>query len=114
LVTDFNHCISQTLLTRIPQINGRVMVDCKTFCLARPSHAPSVRAGRPGEETFHVVDGVAPEMTLDEYMICHHMVAGFALKEKRWAFFEIDLLSEIDYDDETFQSSLILDEEYKT
>lgn len=52
-------------------------------------------------------------MTSEEYMICHHMVAGFAFNEKRWGFFEVDFLDQIDYNTTTFQQSLILDDEYK-
>lgn len=86
------------------------MVDCRTFCEARPSHEPWINTEK---KTFSVVDGAPPKMTPKELIICHHMVAGFAFQEKRWGFFEIDYVESINYDSNAFELSLILNPEYK-
>ena len=48
------------------------------------------------------------DFTDDELLICHHAIPGFALREKRWGFFLVDKISEISFDDDTFESSLVL------
>ncbi|RYP44820.1 hypothetical protein DL768_008752 [Monosporascus sp. mg162] len=91
-------------------INGRVMIDTRTFCEARPSHEPYINMDR---KTFVSVNGAPPEMAPDELIICHHMVAGFAFNEKHWGFFEVDFIEDIPYDSDAFRLSLILNQEYK-
>jgi hypothetical protein len=62
---------------------------------------------------FSTEDGAEPNLTDDQYLLCHNKVAGFALSEKKWGFFHIDLVDDIKFDEDTFKSSLILNEKYK-
>jgi hypothetical protein len=88
------------------------MVDCETFSEARPAHATYIQQ-HSGRTSFGTKDGAVPILTEDQYRICHNTVAGFALSEKKWGFFDIDLVKKINFDKDTFKSSLILNEEYK-
>ncbi|KAH7160976.1 P-loop containing nucleoside triphosphate hydrolase protein [Dactylonectria macrodidyma] len=86
-------------------INGRVVIDCKTFCEARPSHSIDLVTGKP---LFKDKNCSSADFTDNQLIICHYEVAGFALNEKKWGFFHVDNLDEIQFDDNVFTSSLML------
>jgi hypothetical protein len=92
------------------KINGRIVIDCKTFSDARPAHAIYLSSSR---KYFETEDGAFPGMTEEQYLICENVVSGFALNEKKWAYFNIDLVEKIEFDSDAFKSSLILNEKYK-
>jgi len=48
----------------------------------------------------------------DEFMICHNQIAGFALNEKKWAFFDVDLIEDVEPNVDAW-SSLIMNEHQK-
>jgi hypothetical protein len=85
------------------------MIDCQTFSEARPSHQPYLI---PSEKVFRVDLGHHLEMTDEEYMICADAVAGYSFDEKKWGWFNIVRIRDIQFDRNAF-SSLILDEDQK-
>ncbi|KAF8534258.1 P-loop containing nucleoside triphosphate hydrolase protein [Trichophaea hybrida] len=90
-------------------IKGRIVVDAKTFALARPSHQLWLSsAGRiiRTETEDHL------DLKDDDYLICHHLMPGFSLVDKRWCFFEVDLIKDVDYNVNAFKT-LMLDEAQK-
>lgn len=44
----------------------------------------------------------ADAVTEEDYVRSHYQVPGFALLEKRWGWFRIDQISDVDWDDEAF------------
>ncbi|KAH6884793.1 P-loop containing nucleoside triphosphate hydrolase protein [Thelonectria olida] len=87
------------------RINGRVVIDCKSFGEARPAHAIGLSTR---QLKFNPKDCSSADFTGDQLMICHYQVVGFALNEKKWGFFNVECLNEIEYDDNAFTSSLML------
>ncbi|KAF8244243.1 P-loop containing nucleoside triphosphate hydrolase protein [Wilcoxina mikolae CBS 423.85] len=90
-------------------IKGRIMVDAKTFALARPSHQPFLTTTRRiiRTETDDHLD-----LKDDDYLICHHLMPGFSLVEKKWCFFEVYRIKDIEYNVNAF-NTLMLEEEQK-
>lgn len=85
------------------------MVDAGTFGLAMPSHQPYFSTMQriirtEGEDHLRLVD--------DDYLICHHLMPGFSLVDKKWAFFEVDLIEDVEYNSDAFEK-LIFEEEQK-
>lgn len=90
-------------------IKGRIMIDAKTFALARPSHQPYLSSTNRiirTENDDHL------RLDNDDFLICHHMMPGFSLIEKKWGFFNVEHINEIEYNSDAF-NSLMLDEEQK-
>jgi hypothetical protein len=85
------------------------MVDAKTFALARPSHQPYLSSTR-GIIRTETEDQLS--LKDDDYLICHHLIPGFSLVDKRWCFFEVDLIKDVEYNVNAFKT-LMLEEEQK-
>lgn len=45
-------------------------------------------------------------------MVCSDRVKGFCLRDRRWRFFEVDRIGEVDWNEEPF-NNLVLPEGYK-
>ena len=43
----------------------------------------------------------------DEYIICHNMIPGFALNEKKWGFFDVDLIEDVELNVDAWNSLMI-------
>src|SRR5437763_15929522 len=85
------------------------MVDGKIFAEARPAHQPYLNTSKrmirtEDKDHLHLED--------EDYLICHHLIPGFALVDKKWCFFEVDLISEPEYSTDAFDS-LMLDDQQK-
>lgn len=61
------------------------------------------------------MDGSTPNLSFtdEQYIICNHEIPGFAPNEKKWGFFSLDFIELIDFDDDVFASSLMLQQSYK-
>jgi hypothetical protein len=86
------------------QVKGRVMIDCKTFSRTFPSHKTHFRYGK---RVIRIEAGDHMNLSDDDFLMCHHTVMGYSLNKKRWCYFEIDLLREIDFDTNAFESLLL-------
>ncbi len=84
------------------------MIDGKTFFEAAPSHEPYFHSGRviETEEEEHL------SLKDDDYLICSQLIPGFSLVDKRWCFFRVDLVKDVEYNTTAFES-LMLDRMYK-
>lgn len=84
------------------------MIDTKTFGLAKPSHSINLDVGTliDPEEGEHL------NLSETDLLICHHTMPGFALSNKRWCYFEIDNIKEIQYNLDAFEA-LVLPREQK-
>lgn len=83
------------------------MVDCEAFSDARPSHQPFISST---EKQFLTKHGHHMEMTDQELMICADAVAGFALNDKKWGWFKVDTIQDIDFNDDAFDSLIFQDD----
>ena len=52
-------------------------------------------------------------MTDNMLAICVDAVCGFALDEKKWGYFRVDLIQDLDFDSGVFERSLMLDTRHK-
>ncbi|KAI0007268.1 P-loop containing nucleoside triphosphate hydrolase protein [Xylariaceae sp. FL0662B] len=80
------------------ELHGRIILDCKSFIEERTDNDIKMHEVRNIEKV---------NITEEDYMLCHFMVAGFSLSEKRWAWFCVDLVKDIDFDDEAFDALLL-------
>jgi len=80
------------------------MIDAKTFHIARPSHQPPFV---PQGKAIRTEDGDHLKLTNSQFMICSHEMPGLSLTDKRWCFFNIDNIREVDLNLRAFQSLLL-------
>ncbi|KAF7554225.1 hypothetical protein G7Z17_g3076 [Cylindrodendrum hubeiense] len=92
-------------------IKGRIITDPKTFFEARPGHDIYLE---PDHDQY-ILDESTTNLSLtdEQYIICNHEIPGFAPNEKRWGYFFLDCIELIDFDDDVFASSLMLQQSYK-
>ena len=48
-----------------------------------------------------------PRLSDEQLMICSHKIPGFSLANKRWCFFELDQIQEIQYNHAAFESLVL-------
>jgi hypothetical protein len=91
----------------VPQIRGRIIVDFKKFGSVRPSHheyivqSGSLKVDLSGE----------PIITDEEWCLFDSRVPGFSLSAKRWCFFELDRMTEFEYNTRAFESLALPDDQ---
>jgi hypothetical protein len=80
------------------------MVDGGTFASARPSHRPFLRT-----ESRMIRTETEDHLRLsdDDLLICHYAMPGFSLLEKKWCFFVVDKIKDIEYNSDAFESLLL-------
>lgn len=84
------------------------MLDTKTFGLAKPAHDIYL-------DSTTLIDpenGEHLNLSEKDLLICHHTMPGLALSNKRWCYFEIDNIKEIQYNSDAFET-LVLPREQK-
>ncbi|KAI3316819.1 P-loop containing nucleoside triphosphate hydrolase protein [Xylariaceae sp. AK1471] len=91
---------------RATHVNGRIMVDCEAFSEARSSHQPYLLTT---EKSFKISLGQHLEMSDNELMICADAVAGYALNEKKWGWFRVDTIRDVEFDEDAFDSLILQD-----
>ncbi|KLU92266.1 hypothetical protein MAPG_11212 [Magnaporthiopsis poae ATCC 64411] len=91
-------------------INGLVMIDPCTFYELFPDESEFLTPYKP---RYKAADLENVHLTGDQYAICDHKVAGFALDEKCWGYFRADLVEDIKFDSQAFKSALILKPRHK-
>ena len=84
------------------------MIDGKSFFEAAPSHEPDFLSFR----MIETEDGKHLALKDEDYLICNQFIPGFSLVEKRWCFFCVDLVKDVEYNMTAFES-LMLDRLYK-
>lgn len=83
------------------------MIDGKGFFEAAPSHAPYFM-----RKTIYTENKEHLSLEDDDYLICQQDVPGFSLVDKKWCFFNVDLIHSVEYNLKAYES-LLLDEKYK-
>ena len=71
------------------------MIDVNTFNDANPMHAVYLSSKR---KQFRCDNEENLGLSQVELAMCRPFIAGFSLKEKAWAFFSVDHISEINFD----------------
>ena len=84
------------------------MIDSKTFGLAKPSHEIYF----PLDKVINTKKDEHLKLSENDVLVCHHRMPGFALSNKRWCFFEIDDIKDIQYNSDAFKT-LVLPREQK-
>ncbi|KAI1084864.1 P-loop containing nucleoside triphosphate hydrolase protein [Whalleya microplaca] len=80
------------------ELHGRIILDCKSFIEERTDNDIKVHNAR-------LLDNDV--ISEKQYMLCHFMVAGFSLSEKQWAWFSVDFVKDIDFDDGAFDALML-------
>lgn len=86
------------------------MVDHEAFREARPSHNVFLLST---EKFFRVDSQQHLKMTEEEFMLCVAYVAGYSLQKKKWGWFKVDSIRDVDFNENAWDS-LILRETQKT
>lgn len=86
------------------------MIDTKTFGLAKPSHEIFV------DEQRLIDTNKDQKLNLSEedFLICNHTMPGLALSNKRWCYFHIDNIREIQYNSDAFETLVLPGEQKQT
>ncbi|KAH6672437.1 P-loop containing nucleoside triphosphate hydrolase protein [Halenospora varia] len=88
---------------------SRIMIDAKTFAQKNWNNMPysDETQGRlpklEGTETYNFKD--------EHYMICDHEVPGFSLVDKRWCWFDVDKIVDVEFNYTAFKSLLLPQEQ---
>lgn len=86
------------------------MVDHEAFIEARPSHSIYLLST---ERLFRVDSQQHLEMTEEELMLCAGYVAGYSLEKKKWGWFKVDSIQDVNFNENAWDS-LIFKETQKT
>ncbi|KAH8728463.1 P-loop containing nucleoside triphosphate hydrolase protein [Phaeosphaeriaceae sp. PMI808] len=89
------------------RIRGRIIVDFKKFGSVRPSHQKYME--QSGNMKVDL-DG-QPITTDEEWCLFDSEVPGFSLSAKRWCFFELDRMTEFEYNTRAFESLALPDDQ---
>lgn len=80
------------------------MIDTKMLGLISPSnriHLNSILDPTAAEQ------GRPPNFTNDSYILCNRTVPGFSFATKQWLMFDVDLIKDVDFNTEAFQTLLL-------
>ncbi|KAJ7200434.1 P-loop containing nucleoside triphosphate hydrolase protein [Mycena pura] len=103
-------------------VNGRIMIDRRTFASAEPEHRRSTpRKGFLGkfwvplmdeesessETQFHPSSVSIQEMKDDDLLLTTPIVYGFSLMAKRWFELNVECVTNIEWNDEAFDNLTI-------
>lgn len=84
------------------------MIDTKTFGLAKPSH----RIYLDDQRLIDAEKDQQLKLSEEDLLICNHTMPGLALSNKRWCYFLVDTIREIQYNSDAFET-LVLPREQK-
>lgn len=82
------------------------MIDREIFVQNNPDEE-IVFTKKYGEDVIEVNEKGLPEVNEEGYMICTHRSPGFCLANKRWCFFDVDHVSDIEFNSGTFDALLL-------
>ena len=85
------------------------MIDCDTFGSTYPSMKVCFDSDTP---TFNVKAGDHEKFSDDEFLICKAQMPGFSLKKKRWCYFHVSHVEDVDLNHKAFDR-LLLPEDQK-
>ncbi|KAL2066084.1 hypothetical protein VTL71DRAFT_2155 [Oculimacula yallundae] len=86
-------------------ITSRIVVDCKTFGESKSPNRVWLNDRKPlwtrleEDEVNSIGD--------DDFMICDFQIPGFSLFDKKWCFFAVDFISDVEFNDTAFQQLLL-------
>ncbi len=84
-------------------------MDVGAFSAAQPKSSTQLSRSKRRFDPRKVED----YMTKDEYLICTDKITGYSLDEKRWGFFNVDLIQPVDFNDDAFDQ-LVIDPQSKS
>ncbi|KAI0097474.1 P-loop containing nucleoside triphosphate hydrolase protein [Nemania sp. FL0031] len=87
-------------------VSGRIMIDYEAFSAAKPNRQPYLLKT---EKSFAPDLGQHLEMSNKELMITNGFVAGYALNEKKWGWFEAHTIRDVEFDEDAFDSLILQD-----
>ncbi|KAG4415988.1 hypothetical protein IFR04_010873 [Cadophora malorum] len=86
-------------------VNSRIVVDCKTFGESKSPNRVWLNDRKPlwtkpDEEEINTLSD-------DDLMICDFQIPGFSLFDKKWCFFAVDFIKDVEFNDTAFQQLLL-------
>ncbi|KAF7344208.1 p-loop containing nucleoside triphosphate hydrolase protein [Mycena venus] len=94
-------------------VNGRIMIDRRTFASAEPIYMRPTPQKRLSGESWHVLVDTEPSDSIPKVMGDEHLllaspiVYGFSLTVKRWFVFNVECVTSIDWEAKTFDNLAI-------
>ncbi|KAI1337559.1 P-loop containing nucleoside triphosphate hydrolase protein [Xylariaceae sp. FL0016] len=77
---------------------GRIVLDCKSFIEERKDDDIKIKKVKNIE---------LKDMTEDDFALCHYVVPGYSLTEKRWCWFLVDFVEDVVFDEGAFNALLL-------
>ncbi|KAL5348815.1 hypothetical protein ACLOAV_006237 [Pseudogymnoascus australis] len=86
-------------------VNSRIIIDCKTFGEFKSPNRVWLHERKPlyTNNTEAEIDSISTE----DLMICDFQVPGFALFDKKWCFFAVDFISDVEFNSDAFKQLLL-------
>lgn len=79
------------------------MIDSKTFAAVKPSNKIQLNDELDPEKTDDG-DTAQPKLKDDDYLICTYKIPGFCFTTKRWCIFQVNLIQDIEFNLQAFQT----------
>ncbi|KAF2193260.1 P-loop containing nucleoside triphosphate hydrolase protein [Zopfia rhizophila CBS 207.26] len=102
-----NSALGQPSMNSIT-IRSRIMIDCEEFYVKAPKLKPqfsySVRTISTKSQDHH-------RLSDEDILICHYQIPGFSLVNKRWCYFEVDKIQDIEFNSGAFEALMLSQEE---
>ena len=85
------------------QIKGRIIVDSKTFGeFKSPNRIKLAERKRPFSNTEDEIKSL-----MEDFMICDFRIPGFSLYDKKWCWFSVDFIKQVDFNVGAFETLLL-------
>ncbi|KAH6718164.1 P-loop containing nucleoside triphosphate hydrolase protein [Leptodontidium sp. MPI-SDFR-AT-0119] len=86
-------------------IDSRVVIDCMTFGEFKSPNRIWLNDRKPlwTKPEEDEIDAIS----IDDFMICDFQVPGFSLFDKKWCFFAVDFIRDVEFNDIAFQQLLL-------
>src|SRR3954447_8512163 len=84
------------------------MIDCEEFYVRAPKLKPQFAFG------VRIISTRSDDhlkLSNSDFLICDHQMPGFSLVNKRWCYFEVDKIKDIDFNSKAFEALLLSQEQ---
>jgi len=82
------------------------MIDVKAFCTAKPANMFSLDSYLEPEK-YKEIGSSEAKLTDEDFLICAYTTPGFCFTTKKWCFFNVALIEEINFVSEAFETLLL-------
>ncbi|KFY16465.1 hypothetical protein V492_01308 [Pseudogymnoascus sp. VKM F-4246] len=86
-------------------VDGRIIVDCRSFGDFKSPNRVWLHERKPLwlNNSENEIDAISTE----DLMICDFQIPGFSLFDKKWCYFALDFISDVEFNSDAFQQLLL-------